>query len=305
MLGGAVEPERQDLSFESGGQRCAAWLFRPAGAVRPPVVVLGHGFGATRDMGLEAPARAFARAGLAALAFDYRHFGESEGSPRGLVSVARQLEDWRAALAAVRAREDLDGERVGLWGSSFGGGHAIVTAARDRAVRAAVAQVPHVDPRASTRGVPLRWQLRALGLGLLDRLGAALGRPPIEVPIVAPPGRFCVLASPSSYEGYLALVPEGSRWRNAVPARSILELARYRPASEAGAVRCPLLLLAARDDDLIPLRAVEEVASRAPGARLEVVPGGHFDVYRAPLQERVLEIETRFLVEHLRPGGGD
>ena len=80
---------RRDITFDSNGDTCAAWLFLPEGVERPPVVILGHGLGATREMRLDAFAERFAQAGIAALAFTYRHFGDSTGQPRQLLSIKR------------------------------------------------------------------------------------------------------------------------------------------------------------------------------------------------------------------------
>jgi len=79
-----------------------------------PVVVLAHGWTGVREQRLDAYAERFAAAGLAALAFDYRHFGASTGQPRQLLDIKRQLADWAAAVAFVRTRSELDAGRVGL-----------------------------------------------------------------------------------------------------------------------------------------------------------------------------------------------
>src|SRR5436309_3317807 len=129
----SATPSRHDIAFPSGGEDCKAWLFLPD-AERPPLVILGHGLGGTREMGLEPYARRFADAGIAALVFTYRHFGDSGGQPRQLLDIERQLTDWAAALAYVRGLDGIDTDRIGLWGSSFGGGHVIEVAARDGAV---------------------------------------------------------------------------------------------------------------------------------------------------------------------------
>src|ERR1700737_4146534 len=84
-------------------------------------------------------------AGLAALVFDYRHFGASEGEPRQLLDIKLQLADWTAAIAFARTLEGIDEERIALWGTSFSGGHDIELAAHDGRVAAVVAQVPFVD----------------------------------------------------------------------------------------------------------------------------------------------------------------
>ena len=97
---------RRDVSFNSGEDYCSAWLYLPDGVESPPVVILGHGLGGTREMGLDAYAERFAAAGIAALAFTYRHFGDSSGEPRQLLSIKRQLQDWDAAIAHVKTRGD-------------------------------------------------------------------------------------------------------------------------------------------------------------------------------------------------------
>lgn len=72
----------QTISFVSHGLKLSAWLFLPEGMARPPVVVMAHGFGATRVLGLRPFAERFVAAGIACLVFDYRNFGDSEGEPR-------------------------------------------------------------------------------------------------------------------------------------------------------------------------------------------------------------------------------
>jgi dienelactone hydrolase len=114
--------DRRDVTFDSGGERCAAWLYTPDTPGPHPIVVMAHGFGAVRAARLWAFAERFAAAGLAALVFDYRYFGDSGGEPRQLLDVSRQLDDWRAAIAFARSLDGVDPERVAAWGSSFGGG---------------------------------------------------------------------------------------------------------------------------------------------------------------------------------------
>src|SRR5881392_1074888 len=86
--------QRSDVTFQSGGTRCAAWLYRPAenGGSPTPCVILAHGFTGVRDQRLDAYAERFAEAGLTALVLDYRYFGDSDGEPRQLLDIRRQLE---------------------------------------------------------------------------------------------------------------------------------------------------------------------------------------------------------------------
>ena len=144
--------ERFDVSFASGAEECGAWLYLPDGASaeRPvPVIVMAHGLGAVKALGLDAFAERFRNAGYACLVFDYRHFGGSSGEPRELLAIDRQLEDWRAAVAFARCLPECDADRVILWGTSFAGGHVTITAADDPRIAAAIAQNPFTDGRAS------------------------------------------------------------------------------------------------------------------------------------------------------------
>ena len=124
--------EREDLTFPSGEDTCAAWLYRPGAAAGPvPCVVMAHGFTATRGDRLPAYAERFAAGGLAVLLFDYRHFGDSSGTPRQLLDIGRQQADYRAAVAFARTLEGIDAQRIGLFGTSFSGGHVVAVAAQD------------------------------------------------------------------------------------------------------------------------------------------------------------------------------
>ena len=291
---------RTDTEFVSGKDRCAAWLYRPDGVERPPVVVMAHGFAGERAFGLEPYAERFAGAGLAVLLFDFRGFGASEGEPRNLVDPARHLADWRAAIAHVRGLDAVDGERLGLWGTSFSGGQVIVLASQDPGIRAIAAQVPFVDPISTFRSVGLGHVLRGSALALRDLARALTGRRPFTVPVVAEPGTFAIMNTPESLPGYSALVPEGADWSNECPARILMTMSFFRPLGAARRVRCPALLALAERDSLIDAKAVERTASRMPRATLLRFPVGHFDVYSGPVFERLVTEQTRFFLEHLR-----
>lgn len=144
-------PTRTDIHFRSEEQNCAAWLYLPDGAApehQVPIVVMGHGFTGVKEQRLDAFAERFVAAGYACcLVFDYRHFGGSEGMPRELVNVKRQLQDWRNAVAFARSLPEADADRVILWGTSFAGGHVLVTAAHDPGIRRHLSVPLHVFGR--------------------------------------------------------------------------------------------------------------------------------------------------------------
>lgn len=290
---------RIDSDFYSMGLRCSAWLFLPDGEAKPPVVVMAHGLAGQKDFGLQAYAEHFAGRGMSCLVFDYRNFGTSEGEPRNLVNPWRHLNDWRAAISHARHLPGVDGTRLALWGTSFSGGHVVVTAARVSGIRAVVAQVPFVDGISSTIQFPIPYLVKGLFHGLKDLYRMATGGPPHTVPAVGEPGAFALMNTPECMQGYYALVPKDTTWKNEVPARFNLMISAYRPIMHARKVHCPVLLMYARNDSLIPWRTVERMGGRIRGAEVVGLPAGHFDVYTGDLFEEVVERQAGFLTRHL------
>ncbi|MEJ7785446.1 MAG: alpha/beta fold hydrolase, partial [Solirubrobacteraceae bacterium] len=271
--------ERTDETFESGGWRCAAWVYRPEGTGPVPCVVLAHGWTGVREQRLDAYAERFAGAGYAAVVFDYRHFGASQGQPRQLLDIGRQLEDWTAAVAFARALPFVDAERIALWGSSLSGGHVQELAARDGRVAAVIAQVPLADGLRNLPSLGLGLALRMTLSGLRDQIGDALGQPPRMLPSVGPPGSLAVMTSPDAEPGFRSIDPPGSTWRNEAAARVALRVASYRPGLRAAHIAAPILYAIADDDEITPAAFALAAAERAPRSEVRRYPGGHFDLY--------------------------
>ncbi|WP_040740439.1 alpha/beta hydrolase, partial [Nocardia tenerifensis] len=170
---------RSDIEFPSAGTTVRGWLYRPAttdGAV--PVVVMAHGLGAVKEMRLDAFAERFAAAGIAVVVFDYRHFGASDGEPRQVLSIGRQLADWTAAIDYAATLDGVDPSRIAVFGTSFSGGHVLRVAARDRRVAAVVSQCPFTDGLASAPTVGLRPLLGIATRAVADVASAAVRRGP-------------------------------------------------------------------------------------------------------------------------------
>ena len=180
---------RTDETFDSGGWSCAAWVYRPEGDGPFPCVVLAHGWTGVREQRLDAFAERFAAEGMAAVVFDYRHFGASGGEPRQLLDIGLQVEDWGAAVGFARGLSFVDADRIALWGTSFSGGHVQKLAADDARIAAVIAQVPFADGLRNLPSWGPLW-LRLTVAGLRDQLGAALGRRRTCWPRSGRPGRW-------------------------------------------------------------------------------------------------------------------
>ena len=293
---------RRDVTFASGDSECAAWLYVPSGSPSP-VVILGHGLGATREMRLDAFAERFAQAGFAVLAFTYRHFGDSGGQPRQLLSIKRQLGDWDAAIAHVQGRPDVDGSRVAVWGSSFGGGHAITVAARHPELLAAVAQCPFTDGLASAFALGPVASLK-LGPVLARDLVAKIRRTaPAMIPLAAAPGSPALMSAPDALPGYQALVPAGTTFRNEVAARVVPTIAAYRPGRCAQRITIPILFCVSTTDSVTPPAQTLRYARTAPRGEIKTYDAGHFDFYLGDTFEALVRDQTEFLARQLNPAG--
>ena len=296
--------ERSEVTFASGGERCAGWLFRPEAAARGgtaevPCVVLAHGFGGVREARLDAYAERFAGAGLAALVFDYRHFGASGGKPRQVIDIAGQHADWRAAVAFARSLERIDARRIALWGTSFSGGHVVEVAASDPEVAAVVSQAPFLDGLVTLRALPGGVLARLTRAGLDDEWRRLRGRERRLVRVVGPPGSLAAMTTPDAEPGYRALVPADSSWRNEVAAGIALRVGAYRPVRAAARVECPLLVCVCDRDLITPPGPAWRVARAAPRGEIRRYPLGHFDIYFGAAFERTVADQLEFLGRQL------
>jgi len=141
---------RRDIAFDAEGVTLRGWFYPAEGAAgRAPTVVMAHGFSAVKEMYLDVFAEVFAAAGLNALVFDNRNFGASDGEPRQEIDPWQQVRDYRHAITHAGTLDDVDSTRIGVWGSSYSGGHVLVLGAIDRRVKAVVAQVPLVSGSAN------------------------------------------------------------------------------------------------------------------------------------------------------------
>jgi len=292
--------EREEVRFSSGGDRCAAWLYRPTSSDGPaPCLVMGSGLSFVRDQGMGAVAERFATAGFAALAIDYRHFGDSGGEPRGLVSCARQRDDLRAALSFARSRPEFDSTRLALWGYSLGGGNVQAVAIDEPELGAAICVVPVVNGIRSLLHIGGPGHLaRMMVAGARDGLRVLRRAEPYRIPATGPPGSVAALNSPDSVPGFAAITSPGSTWRNELCARVALA-PPYSLERKVRRIGCPILYCLTEDDDVNPPSLGRKVAARVPGGELRLYPGGHFDPFLGENLDRMAADQVDFLTRHL------
>jgi uncharacterized protein len=275
--------QRQEVEFTAeGGVTLRGWLFVPEGPGRHPAITMAHGYAGVRDHGLERFARAFAADGFVVLLHDHRGFGASDGEPRQDVDPWRQIADWRRAISYLETRPQVDPQRIGLWGTSYAGGHAIVLGATDRRLRAVVAQVPTISGyEQGLRRIPPD------GVAALeesfddDERRQFRGVPPARQAIVsADPNVPASYRAQEAIDFYTQPAPEGV-WANNVTVRSTRAARMYEPGAWISRVSpTPLLLVVALSDAITVTDLALTAYERAlQPKKLVTIPGGHFDPY--------------------------
>lgn len=289
------------LSFDSHGASCGADLFLPEGEGPFPAVVLCHGLGATREMGMQPYARAFNAAGIAALTFTYRHFGDSGGEPRQLLDIGRQRDDIAAAVDFVKSLPEVDAARIGLFGSSFGGGHVIAVGSARDDIACVVAQCPFTDGLASGMTLGPVSTIKVTARALADNAARVFGRGPVYSELAGTRGEPAMMTAPDVVEGYFALVPEGEEVDNRVAGRLGLQIIFERPGAKLKSTSTPTLVCACEKDTVAPYKRTVSLAKKGSNVTLKSHPFGHFEIYGGEGFKQTIVDQVNFLSQHLAP----
>jgi hypothetical protein len=273
---------REDVSFQSHGTVCRGWYYPPE-KPQAPAIVMSHGFSAVKEQALDRFAAAFNAAGFAVLLFDYRFLGASDGLPRQRIIPCEQHDDLRAALGFVSTRKEIDPQRIGMWGTSYSGGHTLVLAALDPRVKVAVAQVAAVDLAASVINLVGRDGVRGLlELFAADHAARNAGQAGAVLPAIAPPGGEGFLTTPDAYAWFIDSARSAPNWKNEVTLESIARLIEYAPKNFIHLIAPkPLLIQAALRDAIIPIGQIRDAFALAgEPKKLDEFDCGHFDFYQ-------------------------
>ncbi|WP_194813427.1 alpha/beta hydrolase [Nocardia sp. XZ_19_385] len=293
---------RVDVEFASDGVTLRGWLYRPDDARgTTPLVVMTHGFAGVKEW--VAPfADVFSAAGLACLVYDHPGFGTSEGEPRQEVDPTAQIEGYRDAITFAQTLEGIDPERIGVWGTSFSGGHVLVVAATDRRVRAVVSQVPTTNGWANFRSLVPTFMLPLVHAAIAaDRLARASGKPHQTIKAASEnPTDFVAMPGIEAYQWLMANGPQVPTWRNEVTVSSIDKFQSYTPEAFIRRVSpTPLLMVIAEQDTLTPSDiALQSYAEALEPKRLVLIPGPHFAVYEEQF-ERASSAARDFFLDTL------
>jgi len=297
---------RSNIQIPAANELMAGWLYPSAKytATNPgPALVLAHGLGGTKELRLDVFADKFNQLGYTCLVFDYRCNGDSTGLPRGLIDFAEQQKDWDTALAWVRDQPNVDPERVGIFGTSFGGGHVIQVGARDRRIKAVIAQCPFTDGVRSALCCGIAVLPRLFTIGIMDSLFGS-DKAPYRVSLVGAPGETALMNAPDVLDGFYPLIPYSMHehyFKNQkVPARLVPGFMFLRPGAYAKSVQCPIFFSICGQDSVAPAKQTLAYAKKAPKGVIKVFEDmGHFDIYLGEKHERAWVEYVAFLQKNL------
>lgn len=277
----------------SEGTRLAAEIFSPSDrdGEELPCILMAHGWGGTAR-GLRRDAVVLAKAGYLAVAFDYRGWGNSDprvilanpapdGKPgkfraeviaiREVVDPVEQGRDWLNALHWLQAEPMCDAQRIGVWGSSYSGGHVLYAAAHDRRVKAVFSQVGGMDSRFVVASDEARART------LKEATQRARGQLPYPAPGAVEVGAL-----------------RGAPIRDKLMHYAPVELARQ--ASHAA-----LMFVIAENEELFDNRdhAIKAHAAATGVKKLVTLPGiKHYGIYREA-RERAQQLAVEWFDAHL------
>jgi pimeloyl-ACP methyl ester carboxylesterase len=281
-----------------------------------PAIVLAHGLGGTKELKLDVYADKFNQLGYTCVVFDYRCNGGSRGLPRALIDWSKQQEDWKSAIEFTRRLENVDTNQVGLFGTSFSGGHVIELAARGANIKAVISQCPFTDGWKSSLRTGISKMPKMTALGLMDSLFGS-DHNPVTVSLTGKPGdgntfpffaffhtliydTAALMSAPDVLTDFTQLIPPGHQIQERVPARLILKMPLLRPGSYTSDIQCPILFAICGKDSVAPADATLEYAKKAPKGVVKWYEDiGHFEIYYGDAYQKAMQDYVSFLQEYL------
>ena len=256
----------------------------PEGQGPFPIVILGHGLNGLKEWTLPDVAAGLVEVGIAAFWFDYRNYGDSEGTPRNEVSHYGRLQDWQNAITYVTTLPQVDKERIGVWGTSLGGRDVLAFSWMDRRVKAVVAQAPLIKWAMESAAIMAGYKddLASFQADIAaDRKDRALGKEPRYIDFVKSAGddvkaAFIKQLSESESRNY-----SGRITLQSYQPTTLIDVTPFIPLLAP----TPVLFILA-EQDFLPGQQEAFEAAKSP-KWLARVPGNHFSPYVESKQQSI------------------
>jgi pimeloyl-ACP methyl ester carboxylesterase len=299
---------RQDVEFLSEGAELRGWLYSPETPPPWPVIVMAHGYSATRNsMTADNYAEVFYARGMAVLLYDHHGFGDSAGEPRLQVNTWRQARGYMDAVSYVEALDEIKSNRIALWGDSLAGAIALTVAGIDDRVAALAVQVPACGrelPPEDPDGFLYQELKRTILSGDINPSADEVEGP---MPVVSDDQvrRPSALTPLTAYRWFIEYGGHfGSKWVNDVTRARPKTTVPWHPGLAAGYITCPTIFIVSPEDEMpgaVPSIA-RDVFDRIEGPKEWIeIAGGHFGLVYYPSKEfaTASSLQAEFLTLHL------
>ncbi len=293
---------RRDIEFNADGVTLRGWFYKPSKGKGPfPCIIMAHGFSGVKEMSLDKFAEVFEKAGMAVLVYDNRCLGSSDGRPRGEIDPTWQRRDYRTAISFAQTLPGVDGDRIGIWGTSYTGGTVCAVAALDRRVKAVVSQVPFmVGHKNLQQFLPIDgWApfQKMLDDDRLHRMQG--GKSKLMKMCSLDPTEPHVFPGEKTYnyiQHYLDRDPKCT-WKNQVTIRSLEYMMEYDVSSFMERISpTPLLMILSDYDTTTPSDIALACYAKVPGPKqLVVINADHYAAYIEKFDETSAAARDFFL----------
>ncbi len=287
---GFTESTKMNISFLSNGLLIKGWLFLPVDSSHKklPAIVMAPGFSGTRECNYQFFASNFSKEGFAVLLFDYPNFGESAGLVRGEVDPWQQVQAYRDGISYLESRDEIDGNRIGVWGGSYSGGHAIVVSAMDHRVKCLVSMTPFTSGSFYLNNLPAEVKSFLVQQFNADRLSRVKGETPARIPVATNDSKqFAAVSGRNAWDFIQSFKDYAPTYENQVTLKSLEMQLEYEPGYYVQNISAiPKLFIIARNDELIPEQLILDVYNKATEPKkLIYMDGQHFSPYMEKLPE--------------------
>ncbi len=284
------EISKTNISFNSNGLLIKGWLFMPADSTNKqlPAIVMAPGFSGTKECNYQFFASNFSKEGFAVLLFDYPNFGESAGPVKGEADPWQQVQAYRDGITYLETRDEVDANRIGIWGGSYSGGHAIVVSAIDDRVKCMVSMTPFISGSYYVKNFPVEVKSFLSQQFYADRLSRIKGEDPVKIPVATDDStQFAAISSRNAWDFIQRFKDYAPTYENLVTLKSIEMQLEYEPGYYVQNINgIPKLFIIARNDELIPEQLIIDTYNKASEPKkLIYIDGHHFSPYMENLQE--------------------
>lgn len=288
------------IHFYSEGHRLVGDLYLPDGlqpGERRAGIVLCHGYTGVKDLYLPDNARILNERGYVVLTFDYKGWGDSEGTKNRLNPYGR-VADVQAAMTFLQLQENVDEEKIGIFGTSYGGATVTWVGAVDKRAKCIVSSVGVAHGARWMRSVrrPDEW-MDMLDLARKDREQRVLsGKSEMgeRNDILFLDRQSAALAAEARAKN-----PNAS---NTLPLDYLDETLQFHPEWVVDKVApTPILFITTDDDRVVPAEESISLFEKAgePKKLVTLKGVGHYEVYAEPALTQVMDATVAWFEQHL------